>query len=84
MAEGGIVTRPTYGLVGEAGPEAVIPLNKAGVGFGGTVNNYVTINSQPGQDEAAIAAMAADEVVRKMRYSQGFKGSMKQELKGGL
>ena len=27
MAEGGIVTRPTLALIGEAGPEAVIPLN---------------------------------------------------------
>lgn len=26
FASGGIVTRPTYGLIGEAGPEAVIPL----------------------------------------------------------
>jgi hypothetical protein len=29
LAEGGIVTRPTLALVGEAGPEAVIPLNRA-------------------------------------------------------
>lgn len=28
FASGGIVTRPTMGLVGEAGPEAVIPLNR--------------------------------------------------------
>lgn len=35
FAEGGIVTRPTLGLVGEAGPEAIIPLDKAG-GIGGT------------------------------------------------
>ena len=28
MAEGGVVTKPTKALVGEAGPEAVIPLNK--------------------------------------------------------
>ena len=27
-AVGGIVTRPTFGLIGEAGPEAVIPLSK--------------------------------------------------------
>ena len=27
MAGGGIVTRPTFALVGEAGPEAVVPLN---------------------------------------------------------
>jgi len=28
LAAGGIVTRPTKGLIGESGPEAVIPLNK--------------------------------------------------------
>jgi len=32
MAEGGIVTRPTRALIGEAGPEAVIPLSRAGLG----------------------------------------------------
>lgn len=30
LAEGGIVTRPTTALIGEAGPEAVIPLNQLG------------------------------------------------------
>lgn len=34
MAEGGIVTRPTVALIGEAGPEAVVPLDQLG---GGTV-----------------------------------------------
>lgn len=41
-AEGGIVTRPTFALIGEAGPEAVVPLNRTpgssslGRGTGGT------------------------------------------------
>lgn len=30
FADGGIVTRPTIGLVGEAGPEAIIPLSRPG------------------------------------------------------
>lgn len=30
LAAGGIVTRPTYALIGEAGPEAVVPLNGQG------------------------------------------------------
>jgi hypothetical protein len=37
MAEGGIVTSPTNALIGEAGAEAVIPLDRMG-GFGTTVN----------------------------------------------
>jgi hypothetical protein len=42
MATGGIVTSPTMALIGEAGPEAVIPLNKAGgLGMNITVNTGV-------------------------------------------
>jgi hypothetical protein len=41
MAEGGIVSRPTLALIGEAGPEAVVPLSKMGSG-GGDVNINVT------------------------------------------
>jgi hypothetical protein len=37
-AKGGIVTRPTLALVGEAGPEAIIPLNRSR-GMGSTVIN---------------------------------------------
>lgn len=35
LAEGGIVTRPTLAMIGEAGPEAVVPLKK---GWGTTIN----------------------------------------------
>lgn len=39
LAEGGIVTKPTIALMGEAGPEAVIPLEKAsGMGHNVTIN----------------------------------------------
>jgi hypothetical protein len=40
LAKGGIVTRPTTALIGEAGPEAVIPLKKMGAMGGITVNVY--------------------------------------------
>lgn len=36
FAQGGIVTRPTFALVGEAGPEAIIPLSRGG-GAGGVI-----------------------------------------------
>jgi hypothetical protein len=42
LAAGGIVTRPINALVGEAGPEAVIPLNK--FPSGNTINYNPTIN----------------------------------------
>lgn len=45
MAEEGIVTGPTPALIGEAGPEAVIPLNRAGdTSIGSTINYNPTIN----------------------------------------
>lgn len=42
LAMGGIVTRPTVALIGEGGPEAVIPLNRPG-GFAGIGNVYGTL-----------------------------------------
>jgi hypothetical protein len=42
MAQGGIVTSPTLALIGEAGPEAVVPLSKMGQMGGGI---HVTVTS---------------------------------------
>ena len=41
MADGGIVNSPTAALIGEAGPEAVIPLNRMGSMGGSNVNIVV-------------------------------------------
>ena len=49
MASGGIVTGPTLAMIGEAGPEAVIPLNGRNGGMGGGV----TINVSGGISSAA-------------------------------
>lgn len=40
-AQGGIVTRAHIGMIGEAGPEAIIPLNKAGMFGGVTIINNI-------------------------------------------
>ena len=40
MAAGGLVTEPTLAMIGEEGPEAVVPLDQAG-GMGTTINVYV-------------------------------------------
>jgi hypothetical protein len=60
MATGGIVTSPTMALIGEAGPEAVIPLNKAGgLGMNITVNaGLVSTPDQIGQDIIAAIQKA--------------------------
>lgn len=51
MANGGIVTGPTMALIGEAGPEAVVPLDRMG-GMGN-----VTINVNGGDPEAVVLAL---------------------------
>lgn len=42
LAEGGIVTGPTLAMIGENGPEAVIPLNGNNAGMGGGVTINIT------------------------------------------
>jgi hypothetical protein len=50
LASGGIVTQPTLALIGEAGPEAVVPLNRAsGFGQGITINIEAGLVSTPDQ-----------------------------------
>jgi len=63
FATGGIVTGPTHALIGEAGPEAVIPLDKMGK-LGGTVNISIqNTNTQSDQD-------TANAILRAMRFGQ--------------
>jgi len=52
LANGGIVTAPTLALIGEAGPEAVVPLNRAN-GMG----NNITINVNGGDPNAVVHAL---------------------------
>jgi SLT domain-containing protein len=52
MATGGIVTRPTHALIGEAGPEAVIPLDE----WRQQSNINVTVNGTADRDFARVLA----------------------------
>lgn len=49
MAKGGLVTSPTLAMVGEAGPEAVIPLSQLG-----NMGGNVTINVNGGDPQAVV------------------------------
>lgn len=51
MARGGVVAGPTLALIGEQGPEAVVPLSQMG-GMGG-----VTINVNGGDPQAVVDAL---------------------------
>jgi phage-related protein len=57
LAQGGIVNQATLAVIGESGPEAVIPLDRMGdFGAGGGGNN-VTINVQGGDPNAVVDAL---------------------------
>jgi len=62
MAEGGIVNRPTMAMIGEAGPEAVIPLSK----MGGD-NIYITVNAGMGSDGVELGKQIIDAIKRAER-----------------
>jgi hypothetical protein len=58
LAEGGIVTGPTLAMIGEAGPEAVIPLSKmGGMGGGITVNVNGGISTSQEISQAIVKAL---------------------------
>jgi TP901 family phage tail tape measure protein len=64
LADGGIVRKATLAVVGEAGPEAVVPLDSA---VGGGMNVYVTVNAGMGTDPAKLG----DEIVNVLqRYNR--------------
>jgi predicted ThiF/HesA family dinucleotide-utilizing enzyme len=58
MADGGVVTRATTITAGEAGPEAIIPLDRLGeFTMGGGGGNNVTINVNGGDPNAVVQAL---------------------------
>ena len=54
MAEGGIVTKPTLALIGEAGPEAVVPLSKMGQMSN---SSNITVNVQGADPQQVVNAL---------------------------
>jgi hypothetical protein len=54
LADGGIVTGPTLAMIGEAGPEAVIPLSGRNMP---NMGNNITINVNGGDPNSVVAAL---------------------------
>jgi hypothetical protein len=65
LAEGGIVTKPTLAMIGEAGSEAVIPLSKMG-GMGGGINVVVNVQGSVVQEQD-LAISVRDQIAILMR-----------------
>jgi phage-related minor tail protein len=69
LAHGGVVTSPTLALIGEAGPEAVIPLNRAG-GVGATYN--ITVHAGMGTDGHQVG----NQIVSALKQWERSNGSL--------
>jgi hypothetical protein len=58
LADGGIVTSAQLAVIGEAGPEAVIPLSRLGnMGIGGGGGNNITVNVTSANPDDVVAAL---------------------------
>ena len=72
LAKGGVVSTPTLAMIGESGPEAVVPLNRASQ-FG---KNNVTVNINVSgvtdrSDKRALAREIGDIIAQEMRRNGG-------------
>jgi len=59
MANGGIVNSPTLALIGESGPEAVVPLDKMNTGGGVTINVTGGLSTSAEIGQAVVNALRA-------------------------
>ena len=66
LAAGGIVTQPTLAMIGEGGPEAVIPLDRMGGGGSG-----ITVNVMGGLSTSAEIGQAVVNAIRAYNRSAG-------------
>jgi hypothetical protein len=64
FATGGIAMRPTNALIGEAGPEAVIPLGRGG-GIGPTIVNNINIAGSVISERELLDTLS-DELLRRL------------------
>ena len=77
FAKGGIVTSPTRALIGEAGPEAVIPLSRMSqMGGGNTYVINVNASNRTG------GAQAGEEVVSALKAYNTTNGDFNRALTG--
>ena len=68
LQRGGIVTSPTLATIGEAGPEAVVPLNRAG-GFG-MGNVTINVNGPVFSDDAdRLGNELGDAILRRLNLN---------------
>jgi hypothetical protein len=67
LANGGVVNKPTLAMIGEAGPEAVIPLSGKNAMTGNTYN--ITVNAGIGTNGTQVGREIVDAIKRYERAS---------------
>ncbi len=67
LAKGGIVNKPTLAMIGEAGPEAVIPLSGRNAGMSNNIT--INVNAGMGADGNQIGRDIVDAIKRYERTS---------------
>ncbi len=74
LAAGGIVTKPTLAVIGEAGPEAVVPLSRGMGGIAGLDGGGMTIHVTAGAvgSEDFLARTIRDVVTRTQARGYGY------------
>jgi len=83
LAEGGIVNTPTLAMIGEAGPEAVVPLNSQGRGMaGGNQTFNMTFNMSGITDRTDKRKLAQD--VSQMLRTELRRTVGSTSVRGGL
>ena len=83
LAEGGIVNTPTLAMIGEAGPEAVVPLNSQGRGMaGGNQTFNMTFNMSGITDRTDKRKLAQD--VSQMIRTELRRDIGSTAVRGGL
>jgi len=75
-AKGGIFTRPTRAIIGEAGPEAVIPLGSNKNDIGSTTNVFYNINALDPQSWSEFVRRNPGPIFREVYKDSRVNGPM--------
>lgn len=78
LAEGGVVTKPTLAMIGEAGPEAVVPLNKAGA----VSSIHITVQAGAFMGTDVEARKFAQIILGHLKDTAGSKNMSIQQMMG--
>lgn len=70
FASGGVATKPTLGVFGEAGPEALVPLDRYGSMGGSQTNIYVTVEGSVSSERDLITSIR-DGIAQDVRRRGG-------------